>query len=104
MLLLCRDAEDAIKGRDGYDLDGSRIRVEFPRSYRDRDEGSRGFRGGGGGGGGFSRSGGDRGGGGGGFSRDGGFRFNRNRYDNTMRRSQYRIIVTGNHLFLSMVV
>ncbi|PIO55522.1 hypothetical protein TELCIR_23090, partial [Teladorsagia circumcincta] len=24
-----RDAEDAVRGRDGYDFDGSRIRVEF---------------------------------------------------------------------------
>jgi len=30
-----RDAADAIKGRDGYELDGYRIRVEFPRSLRD---------------------------------------------------------------------
>lgn len=38
-----RDAEDAVKARDGYDYDGYRLRVEFPRgggpgSYR----GSRG--------------------------------------------------------------
>lgn len=29
--LLYRDAEDAVRGRDGYDFDGYRIRVEFPR-------------------------------------------------------------------------
>lgn len=39
----CSDAEDAVKARDGYDYDGYRLRVEFPRgggpgSYR----GSRG--------------------------------------------------------------
>ena len=27
-----RDAEDAVRGRDGYVFDGYRIRVEFPRS------------------------------------------------------------------------
>lgn len=26
-----RDAEDAVRGRDGYEFDGQRIRVEFPR-------------------------------------------------------------------------
>lgn len=26
-----RDAEDAVKARDGYDYDGYRLRVEFPR-------------------------------------------------------------------------
>ncbi|XP_055337534.1 probable splicing factor, arginine/serine-rich 3 isoform X2 [Paramacrobiotus metropolitanus] len=75
-----RDAEDAIRGRDGYDLDGAKIRVEFPRSFRDREESRGGYRSSGG----FSRS-----------NRDGGFRFNRNRYDNTMRRSQNRVIITG---------
>ncbi|KAJ3588615.1 hypothetical protein NHX12_009469 [Muraenolepis orangiensis] len=29
-----RDAEDAVHGRDGYDYDGYRLRVEFPRSSR----------------------------------------------------------------------
>nr|6HPJ_B Chain B, Immunoglobulin G-binding protein G,Serine/arginine-rich splicing factor 1 [synthetic construct] len=29
-----RDAEDAVSGRDGYDYDGYRLRVEFPRSGR----------------------------------------------------------------------
>ena len=28
----CRDAEDAVRGRDGYVLDGYKLRVEFPRS------------------------------------------------------------------------
>lgn len=27
-----RDAEDAVRGRDGYVFDGYRIRVEFPRA------------------------------------------------------------------------
>lgn len=41
----CRDADDAVKARDGYDYDGYRLRVEFPRgggpgSYRgSRNEG-----------------------------------------------------------------
>lgn len=26
-----RDAEDAVHARDGYDYDGYRLRVEFPR-------------------------------------------------------------------------
>ncbi|KAJ3590239.1 hypothetical protein NHX12_008193 [Muraenolepis orangiensis] len=29
-----RDADDAVYGRDGYDYDGYRLRVEFPRSGR----------------------------------------------------------------------
>ncbi|XP_055378544.1 serine/arginine-rich splicing factor 1B [Condylostylus longicornis] len=43
-----RDAEDAVKARDGYDYDGYRLRVEFPRgggpgSYRGgRNDRSRG--------------------------------------------------------------
>lgn len=43
-----RDADDAVKARDGYDYDGYRLRVEFPRgggpgSYRGgRDGGSNG--------------------------------------------------------------
>ena len=45
-----RDAEDAVYSRDGYDFDGYRIRVEFPRSSnrgrggppRSRGGGSRG--------------------------------------------------------------
>lgn len=48
------DAEDAVKARDGYDYDGYRLRVEFPRgggpgSYRgnrtDRSRGERSNRG-----------------------------------------------------------
>jgi len=60
-----RDAEDAVVGRDGYQLDGSTIKVEFPKQSRDR-----GYRGGGGGyrgGGGYD---GGRGYGGGGGGRD----------------------------------
>jgi len=64
-----RDAEDAIRGRDGYEFDGERLRVEFAKGSRDSlriparvDDRSRG-RGGGGGGGG--------------------------------RRSEYRVIITG---------
>jgi len=70
-----RDAEDAVSKRDGYDYDGYRLRVEFPRG------GSRG------GGGGDSRGGrgGDRGRGGGGDRGRGA----------PARRSQYRVIVTG---------
>lgn len=84
-----RDAEDAVHGRDGYDLDGYKIRVEFPRALRgDRDGrggnryGDRNGSGGGGGGGrggyGDRRFGGDRRGGGA-----------------NLRRSKYRVIISG---------
>ncbi len=64
-----RDAEDAVHARDGYDYDGYKLRVEFPRG---------GGSGGGGMGGGF------RGSGGGGGGRG-----------PPARRSQYRCMVTG---------
>lgn len=42
-----RDAEDAVRGRDGYVFDGYRIRVEFPRSStRGGSSGGNSFRGG----------------------------------------------------------
>ena len=58
---LYRDAEDAVRDRDGYSFDGYRIRVEYPRSNKRRGGGGyggdrgfgRGF--GGGGRGGFTR-------------------------------------------------
>ncbi|XP_051960424.1 serine/arginine-rich splicing factor 1B-like [Xyrauchen texanus] len=64
-----RDAEDAVYGRDGYDYDGYRLRVEFPRSGRG------GGRGGGGGGGCVGAP--------------------RGRYGPPSRRSEYRVIVSG---------
>ena len=73
--MLYRDAEDAVKGRDGYEFDGQRIRVEFPR-------GGRGGRSGGGFGGGYGGGGG--GGGGGGHGRG-----------PPPRRSEYRVLVSG---------
>ncbi|XP_015684313.1 serine/arginine-rich splicing factor 1, partial [Protobothrops mucrosquamatus] len=63
------DAEDAVYGRDGYDYDGYRLRVEFPRSGRGTGRGG----GGGGGGGGAPRG----------------------RYGPPSRRSEYRVIVSG---------
>ncbi|CAL8120541.1 unnamed protein product [Orchesella dallaii] len=63
-----RDAEDAVSKRDGYDYDGYRLRVEFPRG------GTRGRSSGGGGGG--------RGGDGRGRGAP-------------ARRSQYRVMVSG---------
>eukprot|EP01035_Chromulina_nebulosa_P021623 gene21623-27986_t len=36
-----RDAEDAVKYRDGYDFAGSRLRVEFAKDNRDGDRGGR---------------------------------------------------------------
>lgn len=32
----CRDAQDAARGRDGYDFFGNRLRVEMSRGARDR--------------------------------------------------------------------
>ncbi|KAI8441774.1 hypothetical protein MSG28_005463 [Choristoneura fumiferana] len=37
-----RDAEDAVRARDGYDYDGYRLRVEFPRGGGGGGRGSRG--------------------------------------------------------------
>ncbi|KAG7280202.1 hypothetical protein CRUP_037563 [Coryphaenoides rupestris] len=67
-----RDAEDAVHGRDGYDYDGYRLRVEFPRSSRG---GSRGGGGGLGGGGSLGAA--------------------RGRYGPPSRRSEYRVMVSG---------
>lgn len=64
-----RDAEDAVHARDGYDYDGYRLRVEFPRGG-----GPSGFRGG------------NRGNGGSSMGRGRG---------PPARRSQYRVLVTG---------
>lgn len=63
-----RDAEDAVKGRDGYEFDGAVIRVEFPK----------------GGGGGRFGGGGSRGGFGGGRGRG-----------PPPRRSDFRVLVSG---------
>nr|CAG4648990.1 EOG090X0HR1 [Polyphemus pediculus] len=67
-----RDAEDAVHARDGYDYDGYRLRVEFPRGSQ---------HGGGGGGG--------RGGEGGSGSNGGRTR------GPPARRTNYRVLVTG---------
>ncbi len=66
-----RDAEEAVRGRDGYDFYGSRLRVEVAKGARGAGFGGGGFGGGGGGGGGYGgypppRGGGGFGGGGGG--------------------------------------
>ncbi|XP_017727548.1 PREDICTED: serine/arginine-rich splicing factor 9 [Rhinopithecus bieti] len=42
--LFCRDAEDAIYGRNGYDYGQCRLRVEFPRTYGGRGGWPRGGR------------------------------------------------------------
>ncbi|ESQ36651.1 hypothetical protein EUTSA_v10008507mg [Eutrema salsugineum] len=74
-----RDAEDAIHGRDGYDFDGHRLRVELAHGgRRSTDDARSGYNGGGRGGG--------RGGGGG----DGG-----SRGRGPSRRSEFRVLVTG---------
>ncbi|TXG48525.1 hypothetical protein EZV62_024400 [Acer yangbiense] len=82
-----RDAEDAIRGRDGYNFDGCRLRVELAHGGRgpsssDRRSGYSGSGGGGGGGGGGSR-------GGGGGDGAGSGRFG------ISRHSEYRVIVRG---------
>eukprot|EP00795_Rhopilema_esculentum_P015264 gene15265-6473_t len=69
-----RDAEDALRGRDGYEIGRTRIKVEFPKSARDYRDGGGGFWGGQGRGGGYSGRG--RGGG-------------------PPRRSDYRVLVSG---------
>lgn len=68
--LIHRDAEDAVHARDGYDYDGYRLRVEFPRGGGPAMRGSsRNMSG--------SSSGGSRGRG------------------PPARRSQYRVLVSG---------
>ena len=69
--LLRRDAEDAVHARDGYDYDGYKLRVEFPRG-RERGPGGAFLSG----------------------RRDSG----RSRPSGGGRRSQYRVIVTGKRL------
>lgn len=68
--ILFRDADDAVRARDGYDYDGYRLRVEFPR-------------GGGGGGARGGRGGGER------------FGARNNTRGPPARRSEYRVLVTG---------
>lgn len=75
--LIFRDAEDAVHARDGYDYDGYRLRVEFPRGGGP----SNNFRGG--------RGAGDSGRGGRGEMSN-----SRGRGP-PARRSQYRVLVTG---------
>jgi arginine/serine-rich splicing factor 1/9 len=79
-----RDADDAVYARDGYDYDGYKLRVEFPRG------GGGSFRG--------SRSGPWPSSGGSDRGRDaGGSRGGRGP---PARRSQYRVLVTGEqHIF-----
>lgn len=73
-----RDAEDAIRGRDGYSFDGFKLRVELAHGGRGQsssyDRHSS-----------YNNSGGGRGGGGG---RDGG-------RGGVSRRSEYRVSITG---------
>ncbi|CAN4093061.1 unnamed protein product [Withania somnifera] len=63
-----RDAEDAIRGRDGYDFDGHRLRVELAHGGRGHSSSN------------------DRYGGGGSF---------RGQRGGVSRRSDYRVLVTG---------
>uniref|UniRef100_A0A8D8QJT4 Serine/arginine-rich splicing factor 1 n=1 Tax=Cacopsylla melanoneura TaxID=428564 RepID=A0A8D8QJT4_9HEMI len=74
-----RDAEDAVHARDGYDYDGYRLRVEFPRGGGPSQGGFRKS---------YAGSGGERSGG---FSGDRGGKGR----GPPARRSQYRVLVTG---------
>ncbi|XP_055357689.1 serine/arginine-rich splicing factor 1B-like [Paramacrobiotus metropolitanus] len=80
-----RDADDAVRARDGYELDGYRIRVEFPRAYRNSDGRFVNSRGGD-----RDRRGGDRRG----DNYPSRNTFNRHS-GNSMRRSKYRVNITG---------
>lgn len=81
-LIYFRDASDAVHERDGYNYDGYTLRVEFPR-----------------GGG----PGGPRSGGGGGYGFRGGSRgLAGGRGGPPSRRSEYRVLVSGN-LFISIL-
>lgn len=71
---VCRDAKDAVRARDGYDYDGYRLRVEFPRG-RERGPG--------------------------GVFKNGRDSSRRNGYPS--RRSNYRVKVTG-MLFIMFVL
>lgn len=77
------DAEDAVHARDGYDFEGYRLRVEFPRG-RERGPGGAFL----GSGGSRDRNGRDR-------DRDSG----RGRAGGS-RRSQFRVIVSGQSALL----
>ncbi|KAF4364463.1 hypothetical protein F8388_007040 [Cannabis sativa] len=68
-----RDAEDAIRGRDGYDFDGHRLRVELAHGGRGHSSST-------------DRYSGHSGGGGGGGGRGG---------RGVSRRSEYRVMVSG---------
>ena len=46
--VITRDAEDAVYARDGYDYDGYRLRVEFPKGGGGSFRGARGVPGRGG--------------------------------------------------------
>ena len=86
-----RDAEDAVKYRDGYSLDGCTLRVEFARGGRGGFRGGfRDGRMGGGGGRGFGGGGGGGGGGG--------------RYGPPSRRSDYRVRITGRLLIFFWIL
>ncbi|KAF3532829.1 hypothetical protein DY000_02040527 [Brassica cretica] len=112
-----RDAKDAVDGRDGYNFDGCRLRVELSHGGRGQSSGDRrggyggggGYRGGGGGGGGSARFGvsrhsefrgqssGDRRGGygGGGGYRGGGGGGGGSARFGVSRHSEFRVIVRG---------
>lgn len=75
-----RDAEDAVRARDGYEFDGRRIRVEFTRGVGPRGPGGRPI----------NQHGGDYHGGGGGRGGAGG-----GGRGGPQRRTGYRVIVEG---------
>lgn len=77
--IFIRDAEDAVHARDGYDYDGYRLRVEFPRGNGPHRGGGSYSRGGASSGSGRSRG-------------------------PPARRSQYRVLVTGSYLNIFLLV
>lgn len=85
LLFKNRDAEDAIKDRDGYNYDGYTLRVEHPRGERSRTNRNDSF----------SRE-------GPGFSR-GGSAAGRGRTGYTpQRRSDNRILVSGFYIYINV--
>ncbi|VDK47920.1 unnamed protein product [Anisakis simplex] len=81
-----RDAEDAVRSRDGYDYYGYRLRVEFPRGVGPRGPGGRPLydRGGSNGGSASKRE-----------SREGGNREGGRSGGSGGRRTNYRVLVSG---------
>lgn len=83
-MFLLRDADDAVRERDGYDYDGYNLKVQFPRGSN-KNRGGGGGRGYGGGGRGYGGGGGGRGYGGGG---------GRGGFDRSSRSKGYQLLIS----------